>query len=117
MRQELEKWMASKMQRFAPRTVQNLQSISRWDAEYEENGPRIVLYERDLRDLRREVDAIRTEQRRVVELYDAVFEYVRANGGTLPGRDARDALRPEPGDGAAGETDDETGRVEGDASP
>lgn len=92
MRHELEKWVATKMKRLAPRTVQSLESITRWDAEYEENGPRILLYERDLRDLRREVDAIRTEQRRVVELYDAVFEYVRANGGTLPGRENRLAV-------------------------
>jgi len=110
MKEELEKWTAAKMKRLAPRTVQNLESITRWDSEYEENGPRIVLYERDLRDLRREVDAIRTEQRRVVELYDAVFEYVRANGGTLPGREVRDAVdldvptqQPTPADRPEGE--------------
>lgn len=94
MRQEIEKWAAEQLRRIAPRTVQNLESITRWDAEYEENGPRILLYERDLRDLRREVDAIRTEQRRVVELYDAVFQFVRANGGTLQAREPEGAEPP-----------------------
>lgn len=69
--------IAKLARRIAPRTVQSLELITRWDAEYEDQGPRIMVYERELRELRREIDAMRREQRRVVELYDAVFDHVR----------------------------------------
>ncbi|MGC0273776.1 hypothetical protein ACO0LV_12370 [Pseudactinotalea sp. Z1739] len=81
--------LANLVRRVAPRTVQNLEAITRWDAEYEDNGPRILVYERELRELRREVDAMRREQRRVVELYDAVFEHARGSGEVPPDEDAR----------------------------
>ncbi|MFD1717010.1 hypothetical protein [Georgenia deserti] len=85
--------------RIAPRTMTNLETISRWDSEYEDHGPRIVVYERELRELRREVDAMRREQRRVVELYDAVFEHARRTGASADGSDA-----------VAGHGPDESGR-------
>ncbi|GAA4421598.1 hypothetical protein GCM10023169_14610 [Georgenia halophila] len=68
------------VRRIAPRTMQNLETINRWDAEYEDHGPRILMYERELREMRREIDAMRREQRRVTELYDAVFEHARRSG-------------------------------------
>ncbi|MFC7405058.1 hypothetical protein [Georgenia alba] len=74
----------------APRTMTNLETITRFDAEYEQHGARILMYERELRELRREIDSMRREQRRVVELYDAVFEHARRNGGAAGRAAAQD---------------------------
>lgn len=73
----MKNFLANLARRVAPRTVKNLESITRMDVEYEDGAGRIVFYERELRELRREVDAMRREQRRVIELYDAVFEHAR----------------------------------------
>lgn len=73
--------MARAVRKVAPRTVRNLEAVGRVSAEYEESGSRLVLFEREVRELRRELDALRRENRRVVELYDAVFDYVRAQPG------------------------------------
>ena len=84
----VRKWVADRARSVAPRTMSNLEALSRANAEFDGSGPRMIVYERELRDLRREVDSLRREHRRVIELYDAVFDYVRANGagqGVGPG--------------------------------
>lgn len=75
----VRKWVAARARNVAPRTIRNLEALSRANAEFDGSGSRIIVYERELRDMRREVDALRREHRRVIELYDAVFDYVRAN--------------------------------------
>lgn len=73
--------------RFAPRTVRNLEALNGIFAEPTEGPLRFVTYERELRELRREVDALRRDSRRVAELYDVVFEWARqdaANRGEVP---------------------------------
>lgn len=76
----MKRWVARKVRALAPRTVRNLEAVGRVGAEYEASGARVILFEREVRELRRELDAMRRENRRVVELYDAVFEYVRHQG-------------------------------------
>lgn len=75
-----KKWAAKRLRALAPRTFRNLESMSRINAEYELDGKRMIVYERELREMRREIDALRREHRRVIELYDAVFDYVRDGG-------------------------------------
>lgn len=73
--------------RLAPRTVSNLQRLERLDPELREGPSRFLAYERELRALRREIDELRRDNRRVAELYDAVFQWAHANAaerGVVP---------------------------------
>jgi hypothetical protein len=76
--------------RFAPRTVRNIKTLSALDESFDQGPARFLSYEREIRALRREIDEIRRDNRRVAELYDAVFEYVRrdaADRGVAPSVD------------------------------
>ena len=44
-------------------------------------APQLISYERELRTLRREVDELRRENRRVAELYDVFFQWAHQNVG------------------------------------
>jgi uncharacterized protein DUF6752 len=66
-------------QRVAPRTVNNLRTLRSLDQEFEQGPARFITYEREVWALRREVDELRRDNRRVAELYDAVFEWAKAN--------------------------------------
>jgi hypothetical protein len=66
-------------QRVAPRTVNNIRTLRDLDQEFEQGPARFVHYEREIWALRREVDELRRDNRRVAELYDAVFEWAKAN--------------------------------------
>ena len=94
--------------RIAPRTLTNLQRLSGLNEEFDQGPARFVNYERELRALRREIDELRRDNRRVAELYDVVFEWAHQNAaerGVAPSVDPRGttdrlgrlfARRPEP---------------------
>jgi hypothetical protein len=74
----VKKLLAKLAQRLAPRTVTNLRSLSVLDEEFNEGPERFLNYEREIAGLRREIDELRRDNRRVTELYDMVFEWVKA---------------------------------------
>ena len=77
--------------RIAPRTLTNLQRLSGLNEEFDQGPARFINYERELRALRREIDELRRENRRVAELYDVVFEWAHQNAaarGVAPAVDA-----------------------------
>jgi hypothetical protein len=77
--------------RIAPRTLTNLQRLSGLNEEFDQGPARFVNYEREIRALRREIDELRRDNRRVAELYDAVFEWAHRNAaehGVAPSADA-----------------------------
>lgn len=98
----MKRFLVRTAERLAPRTVQNLRILNDTTAQYEESPSRLVAYERELRDLRRQVDEMRRDQRRVVELYDAVFAHARGEAPATgePGASARPAT-PGPADAGA----------------
>lgn len=63
--------------RFAPRTVRNIEELNGLMAEPAQGRFAFITYERELQELRRDVDALRRDIRRVAELYDVVFEWAR----------------------------------------
>lgn len=65
--------------RLAPRTVSNLRQLSALDEEFAEDPARFISYEREIRELRREIDELRRDNRRVAELYDVVYAWCRQN--------------------------------------
>lgn len=73
----MKTYLANLARRVAPRTVRNLEALSDLTADHGEGPLRFVAYERELQELRREVDALRRDNRRIGELYDAVFEWAR----------------------------------------
>jgi hypothetical protein len=52
------------------------------EPEFDGALPRLISYERELRELRREVDELRRENRRVAELYDVFFHWAQVNAGS-----------------------------------
>ena len=60
-----------------PRTVGNLRRLEHLDPELQQGPSRFLAYERELRTLRREIDEMRRDNRRVAELYDVVFQWAR----------------------------------------
>lgn len=65
--------------RLAPRTMSNLRQLSALDEEFGEDPSRFISYEREIRELRREIDELRRDNRRVAELYDAVYAWCKEN--------------------------------------
>jgi hypothetical protein len=78
----MKHFLANIAQHLAPRTITNLRRLNNLDPEFDGGLPRLVSYERELRELRREVDELRRENRRVAELYDVFFYWARQNAGT-----------------------------------
>ena len=79
----MKQFLANIAQRLAPRTVANLRRLNALDPQIGSDGlPQLVSYERELRALRREVDELRRENRRVAELYDVFFQWAHQNVGT-----------------------------------
>ena len=78
----MKQFLANIVQRLAPRTVANLRKLNHLDPELDRGLPRLISYERELRELRREVDELRRDNRRVAELYDVFFHWARQNVGT-----------------------------------
>lgn len=71
----MRKFLSRMVNRAAPRTMSNLRRMERFDPELDQGPSRFLAYERELRDLRREIDELRRDNRRVAELYDAVFAW------------------------------------------
>lgn len=63
----------------APRTVENLIFLSRTRSRGSDVIELLRVYEGELQDLKSEMDELRRDQRRMAELYDLVFERVRAD--------------------------------------
>ncbi len=72
---------AKAVRQMAPRTVSKLRLVSTLDPAFGYGAARFIAYERELRALRREIDALRRDNRRVAELYDVVFEWAKSNAG------------------------------------
>lgn len=66
----------------APRTVDNLLFLSRTRAKGDDVIDLLHIYEEELRDLKAEMNEMRRDQRRMAELYDLVFERLRAQVDT-----------------------------------
>jgi hypothetical protein len=78
----MKQFLGKIAQRLAPRTVTNLRRLNTLDPEFDGGLPRLVSYERELRELRREIDELRRDNRRVAELYDVFFQWVHENAGS-----------------------------------
>lgn len=87
----MRQFLSRLVNRAAPRTMANLRRMERLDPELDQGPSRFLAYERELRDLRREIDELRRDNRRVAELYDAVFEWAHRDAaarGVAPDVDA-----------------------------
>lgn len=99
----MNQFLIKTAQRIAPRTVNNLRTLRSLDREFEQGPARFISFEREIWALRREIDELRRDNRRVAELYDAVFEWAKANSippPVVPGG------APAVADRVAGEFDD-----------
>ena len=84
----MKQFLAKVAQRLAPRTVTNLRKLNALDPQLGKGVPQLISYERELRLLRREVDELRRENRRVAELYDVFFQWAHQNvGPSVPASD------------------------------
>jgi hypothetical protein len=88
----VKKFLGNLALRLAPRTWTNLQRLSNLNEEFDQGPSRFVNYEREIRALRREIDELRRDNRRVAELYDLMFEWAHRNAadrGVAPEVDAK----------------------------
>ncbi|MFB9309281.1 hypothetical protein BJY17_001258 [Agromyces hippuratus] len=73
--------MKKYIERFAARTMpsayKNLRMLARVNASDETMLARVIAYEEEVRELRAELNEVRRDNRRVVELYDLVFARLR----------------------------------------
>lgn len=70
-------FMKRTARKVAPGMVTNVRTLATLDKTFDQGPARFLQYEKELRALRREVDELRRDNRRVAELYDAVFEWAR----------------------------------------
>jgi len=81
----MKRLLSSTAERLAPRTVSNLRKLNNLDDEFDSSDlSRLISYERELRELRREVDELRRDNRRVAELYDVFFQWAHQNAAGAP---------------------------------
>jgi hypothetical protein len=81
----MKRLLSSTAERLAPRTVNNLRKLNNLDDEFDSSDlSRLISYERELRELRREVDELRRDNRRVAELYDVFFQWAHQNASGPP---------------------------------
>ena len=81
----MKRLLSSTAERLAPRTVSNLRKLNNLDDEFDSSDlSRLISYERELRQLRREVDELRRDNRRVAELYDVFFQWAHQNAAGGP---------------------------------
>ena len=81
----MKRLLSSTAERLAPRTVSNLRKLNNLDDEFDSSDlSRLISYERELRELRREVDELRRDNRRVAELYDVFFQWAHQNAAGPP---------------------------------
>ena len=77
----MKQFLGNLANRVAPRTFTNLRRLNTLEPEFDGALTRLLSYERELRELRREVDELRRENRRVAELYDVFFHWAQVNAG------------------------------------
>ena len=81
----MKRLLSTAAERLAPRTVNNLRKLNNLDDEFDSSDlSRLISYERELRELRREVDELRRDNRRVAELYDVFFQWAHLNSVGSP---------------------------------
>lgn len=66
------------LRRLAPRTMDNLVYLSKTKENHGGVTQRLHDYERELRELRMEIEELRLESLRVYELYEEIFDEARS---------------------------------------
>lgn len=74
----MERLFARILTRIAPRTGAALTAVIHANEEDPSTLPRILAYEQQVRELRKEVDELRRDSLRAAELYDLVFERLKS---------------------------------------
>ncbi|MGI9823130.1 hypothetical protein [Agromyces sp. Marseille-Q5079] len=69
----MKRMLGSIAARVMPRTYHNLKVLSTVDLQNDSMLERMISYETEVRELRSELNEVRRDNRRVVELYDLVF--------------------------------------------
>lgn len=72
----MENFLGRLLTRFAPRTAKVLTTLIHAGEEEEGLIPRVLSYENEVRELRKEIDELRKDSLRIAELYDLVFERI-----------------------------------------
>jgi hypothetical protein len=75
----VNEFMKRTAERLAPRTLSNIRTLRALDKQFDQGPARFINYEREIWALRRDIDELRRDNRRVAELYDAVFEWAKSN--------------------------------------
>lgn len=70
----MRKYLRKLAERIAPTAYERLRRLESLDASGGSVSDILLRYEDEVRDLRRQIDEVRREQRRVEELYDLLFE-------------------------------------------
>lgn len=73
----MESFLGRLLTRFAPRTAKVLTTLVHASEEDDGLIPRVLAYENEVRELRREIDELRKDSLRIAELYDLVFERLK----------------------------------------
>jgi len=73
----VENFLGRLLTRFAPRTAKVLTTLIHASEEDEGLIPRVLSYENEVRELRKEIDELRKDSLRIAELYDLVFERLK----------------------------------------
>ncbi len=82
------------LRRLGPRTADRVAFVLRAERDHGEVIEKLMDYERELAGLRREIDELRRDNRRMAELYDLVFERVKSDARAQ--RAGAPAQAPEP---------------------
>lgn len=75
----MENFIGRLLSRFAPRTAKVLTTLIHASEEDEGLIPRVLSYEQEVRELRKEIDELRKDSLRIAELYDLVFERLKSD--------------------------------------
>jgi hypothetical protein len=75
----MENFFGRLLSRFAPRTAKVLTTLIHASEEDEGLIPRVLSYENEVRELRKEIDELRKDSLRIAELYDLIFERLKAD--------------------------------------
>ena len=78
----MKKLIGKAARKLAPRTVENLNYITRARAKGDDVVDLLREYEAEVKQLKTELDEMRRDQRRMAELYELVFERVRSDNPT-----------------------------------
>ncbi|MCU1569967.1 MAG: hypothetical protein JWR33_708 [Naasia sp.] len=70
----MENFLGRILYRIAPRTAEVVKFLVHAGEESGGMMERVLAYENEVKELRKEIDELRADSRRVAELYDLVFE-------------------------------------------